>query len=434
MECLGGNGYVEEGGEGVMARIYREMPLNSIWEGAGNIMALDLLRALRKGEAMAACLERELAPARGAAPRFDRLAASLPARIDEAADESEARRLARDVALARAGRAAATACAEPCVRGLLPRPDRGRGRLGVRPAAGRHRRRRADRARDAALTRRPPMSAELILHHYPTSPFSEKVRLVLGAKELTWRSVRIPVIMPKPDVLALTGGYRRTPLLQIGADIYCDTALICRVLDRAATRAAAVPGRRPPAPRRCWPQWADSTLFWTAVPFAMQPAAAPYLFGDTPPEAIKAFGADRASFGPQTRRNSLADGGNTLQHYLAWLETHLGDDRGFLVRRRAQHRRLRGLPPAVVPATRARAGAPAGAASAAARLARAHARIRPWHGEQDDEHRGHRAGGHHRSPRAGRGRARRSASRPASASRSPPPTTAPIPRPACWSA
>jgi len=48
MECLGGNGYVEEGGEGVMARIYREMPLNSIWEGAGNIMALDLLRALRK--------------------------------------------------------------------------------------------------------------------------------------------------------------------------------------------------------------------------------------------------------------------------------------------------------------------------------------------------------------------------------------------------
>ena len=51
MECLGGNGYVEAGGEGMMARIYREMPLNSIWEGAGNIMALDLMRALRKGGA-----------------------------------------------------------------------------------------------------------------------------------------------------------------------------------------------------------------------------------------------------------------------------------------------------------------------------------------------------------------------------------------------
>ncbi|MFT4267324.1 MAG: isovaleryl-CoA dehydrogenase, partial [Xenophilus sp.] len=64
MECLGGNGYVEEGGQGVMARIYREMPLNSIWEGAGNIMAIDLLRALRKGDA-AAALAQELAPARG---------------------------------------------------------------------------------------------------------------------------------------------------------------------------------------------------------------------------------------------------------------------------------------------------------------------------------------------------------------------------------
>ncbi|RZT91425.1 glutathione S-transferase family protein [Rivibacter subsaxonicus] len=172
---------------------------------------------------------------------------------------------------------------------------------------------------------------ELILHHYPTSPFSEKVRLVLGAKSLTWRSVRIPVIMPKPDVLALTGGYRKTPLLQIGADIYCDTGLICRVLDRLQPAPALYPAQTA-GTAQMLAEWAESKLFWNAVPFAMQPAAAPYLFGDTPPEAIKAFGADRASFGPQTRRNSLVDGGNTLQHYLAWLETHLGDDRGFLVR------------------------------------------------------------------------------------------------------
>jgi putative acyl-CoA dehydrogenase len=99
MECLGGNGYVEEGGEGVMARIYREMPLNSIWEGAGNIMALDLLRALRKGEA-AVALARELAPARGSHPALDRLAAALPARIEELASEDQARRLAQEVALA----------------------------------------------------------------------------------------------------------------------------------------------------------------------------------------------------------------------------------------------------------------------------------------------------------------------------------------------
>ncbi|MFC5523400.1 acyl-CoA dehydrogenase family protein [Polaromonas jejuensis] len=99
MECLGGNGYVEEGGEGVMARIYREMPLNSIWEGAGNIMALDLLRALRKADAVAA-LAQELLPAKGAHPALDRLAASLPERVEEMATELEARRLAQDVALA----------------------------------------------------------------------------------------------------------------------------------------------------------------------------------------------------------------------------------------------------------------------------------------------------------------------------------------------
>ena len=103
MECLGGNGYVEEGGEGVMARIYREMPLNSIWEGAGNIMALDLLRAFRRGDGKAdagAALAHELAPAKGMHPALDRLAAALPTQVEAMATETEARRLARDVALA----------------------------------------------------------------------------------------------------------------------------------------------------------------------------------------------------------------------------------------------------------------------------------------------------------------------------------------------
>jgi putative acyl-CoA dehydrogenase len=106
MECLGGNGYVEEGGEGAMARIYREMPLNSIWEGAGNIMALDLLRAFRKpapgsdpGADAAAALAHELAPAKGSHPAFDRMAAALPTRVESMGTEVEARRLAQDVAL-----------------------------------------------------------------------------------------------------------------------------------------------------------------------------------------------------------------------------------------------------------------------------------------------------------------------------------------------
>ena len=99
MECMGGNGYVEEGGLGTMARIYREMPLNSIWEGAGNIMALDLLRALRKGD-VAQALAQELAPARGAHPALERMIDSLPTRVELLANEVQARRLAQDVALA----------------------------------------------------------------------------------------------------------------------------------------------------------------------------------------------------------------------------------------------------------------------------------------------------------------------------------------------
>ena len=73
---------------------------------------------------------------------------------------------------------------------------------------------------------------ELILHHYDFSNYSEKVRLALGFKGLTWRSVIIPSIAPKPDLTPLTGGYRRTPVLQIGADIFCDTSLIVCELER----------------------------------------------------------------------------------------------------------------------------------------------------------------------------------------------------------
>jgi putative acyl-CoA dehydrogenase len=98
MECLGGNGYVEEGGRGVMARIYREMPLNSIWEGAGNIMALDLMRALRN-EASIAALRQAVEPARGLHSAVDRALETLPSRLDGGTDEAQARTLARDVSV-----------------------------------------------------------------------------------------------------------------------------------------------------------------------------------------------------------------------------------------------------------------------------------------------------------------------------------------------
>jgi glutathione S-transferase len=82
---------------------------------------------------------------------------------------------------------------------------------------------------------------EPILHHYDFSNFAEKVRLALGFKGLRWRGVTIPAIAPKPDLVALTGGYRRTPVLQIGADVWCDTRLILRELERRHPVPALLP-------------------------------------------------------------------------------------------------------------------------------------------------------------------------------------------------
>ncbi len=73
---------------------------------------------------------------------------------------------------------------------------------------------------------------EIILHHYEFSTFSQKVRTALGLKGLAWRSVDIPGMPPRPLLSPLTGGYRRAPVLQVGADIYCDTNLILPTLER----------------------------------------------------------------------------------------------------------------------------------------------------------------------------------------------------------
>lgn len=171
---------------------------------------------------------------------------------------------------------------------------------------------------------------DLILHHYAGSPFSEKVRLVLGLKQLAWRSVDVPKIMPKPDVVALTGGYRRTPFLQIGSDIYCDTALMCRVIDRLHPEPPLYPE---PAAGLAGivAQWADTALFWIAVPWTLQPAGMTHVLGTVSPESLKAFGADRAAMNPNMRRATVADGRAALTTYLARLESLLADGRPFLL-------------------------------------------------------------------------------------------------------
>src|ERR1700675_4485132 len=147
---------------------------------------------------------------------------------------------------------------------------------------------------------------QLILHHYPLSPFAEKIRLILGFKGLQWSSVIIPNMMPKPDLTALTGGYRKTPVMQIGADVYCDTALIADVIEAEAPRPTLYPGGIAAASRTL-AQWADSTLFWTAIPFTLQPAGIAHVFSGAPAEAIKAFAEDRNVFRTNVPRMRAAE-------------------------------------------------------------------------------------------------------------------------------
>src|SRR5829696_5470820 len=109
---------------------------------------------------------------------------------------------------------------------------------------------------------------DVILHHYPLSPYAEKVRKALGIKRLAWRSVTIPIIMPKPDLTPLTGGYRKTPVMQVGADIYCDTQLIMLELERRLPSPPfLLEGREGEA--RAITMWIDRNMFAPAVVMVM---------------------------------------------------------------------------------------------------------------------------------------------------------------------
>jgi glutathione S-transferase len=157
--------------------------------------------------------------------------------------------------------------------------------------------------------------SDLILHHYPTSPFAEKIRLILGYKQLAWKSVFIPMIMPKPDLTALTGGYRKTPVLQIGADIYCDTALICDVLEHLAPTPTLYPGAVKGA-ARIVAQWADSALFTASMAYNFQPAGVAQVFAGAPAEGVQAFVADRTAMRGGAARMASADATGTYKSYL----------------------------------------------------------------------------------------------------------------------
>ena len=165
---------------------------------------------------------------------------------------------------------------------------------------------------------------EPVLHHYPVSPFAEKARLMLGFKRLAWKSVQIPLIMPKPDVIALTGGYRRTPILQLGADIYCDTALIARLLERLAPSPSFFPHGDTFAVQAA-AHFADGPVFWNSVPVGFQPGMGmmKLYFKDATPEYLAAFGKDRAAYRNNMRRGPAHECRANLAGLLAKIEAQL---------------------------------------------------------------------------------------------------------------
>ena len=169
----------------------------------------------------------------------------------------------------------------------------------------------------------------MILHHYPTSPFAEKIRLIFGFKNIAWQSVHIPMVMPKPDLMPLTGGYRKTPVLQIGADIYCDTALICDVLEHMAP-APSLYNAAPKGLVRSLAQWADTLLFPVAMAYNFQPKGAQHVMATMPEDVVKMFAADRQAMRGGGARMPAADATAMYKSHLRRISSML-EDHAFLL-------------------------------------------------------------------------------------------------------
>lgn len=172
-------------------------------------------------------------------------------------------------------------------------------------------------------------ASQVVFHNYPQSPVAEKVRVVFGMKQLNWQSVVIPRLAPKPLLTVLTGGYRRTPVMQIGADIYCDSRCIIQELDRRYPERPVLPAEQYGL-LNALNQWADSGLFDLSVKIVLGSAG----------EALPAdFAHDRGRlyFGPDWK-HGLTQANESLNHYAAQMQAaldgidqHLADGKRYLV-------------------------------------------------------------------------------------------------------
>ena len=165
----------------------------------------------------------------------------------------------------------------------------------------------------------------IILHHFDESPFSEKVRLVFGLKNMAWSSVRISRIMPRPDLMPMTGGYRRTPVLQIGADIYCDTQAILRELERRFPEPTLFPAGFAGV-ASATAMWTDRTFFQSTVNL---------VFGSLADKVPPDFIADReklrgAKFDVAAMAAAIPQMRDQFRAHVRWMEAQLGDGRSWM--------------------------------------------------------------------------------------------------------
>jgi glutathione S-transferase len=168
-------------------------------------------------------------------------------------------------------------------------------------------------------------AASIILHHFEASPFSEKVRVVFGIKNIEWTSALISRIMPRPDLMPMTGGYRRTPVMQIGADIYCDTQCILRELERRFPEPTLFP--------LGYEGLGSGTAMWTDRPFFQ--SAVNLIFGSLADRVPADFIEDReklrgAKFDVAAMKSVIPQMRDQLRAHVSWIEAQLAGDRDWM--------------------------------------------------------------------------------------------------------
>ena len=168
--------------------------------------------------------------------------------------------------------------------------------------------------------------SEVILHHYEMSPFGRAMRMALNIKQMPWKSVEQPVICPKPDLSALTGGYERIPVLQIGADIFCDTDCITDALEAHQGEPSLYPkpmGRS----SKLIALWAGASWFMPAVGTAL--GSNPDLMDDAFwKDRETRFGMNKDTFLPAVPhlQGQFAAGGQALENALSDGRKFIGGD------------------------------------------------------------------------------------------------------------